>query len=323
MKPAGHGRRGFTLLELLVVVAIIALLVGLLLPAVQKVRETALRMKCLNNLKQMGLALHNYHGVKDHFPPGYIRNVPPAAAPVRSGRQPIIDRPPPAIFTEDEAPGWGWAAELLPYVEQTALFAQIQPDLPVESPSNTPVRIAPEAIYTCPADSFTGVFNLRAVKGTIVTTASTNSYAACFGSNIFLVINPDLGDGLFYRNSQVRIADVTDGTSNTLAIGERCAMFTRTPWAGVVTGATVRTTRAAPVRVSHVYPPPVMVMARIGKKPLLSDLAEPVDFFSPHRTLVQFVFADASAKAIPASTDITVLQALGTIAGGEVVTPDF
>src|SRR3984957_20017329 len=102
-------RRGFTLIELLVVIAIIAVLVGLLLPAVQKVREAAARMSCTNNLKQIGLGLHNYHDANNCFPPGYIDG----------NTNPLLNP------DSDVGPSWGWAALLLPYVEQGNLYNQI------------------------------------------------------------------------------------------------------------------------------------------------------------------------------------------------------
>src|SRR5262245_9085845 len=98
-------RRAFTLIELLVVIAIIAILIGLLLPAVQKVREAAARTKCQNNLKQIGLAMHNYHSAYDKFPAGYVS----AAATVDG---------------DGLGPGWGWGAFLLPYLEQEPLYRQ-------------------------------------------------------------------------------------------------------------------------------------------------------------------------------------------------------
>src|SRR5215468_3710116 len=104
-------RRGFTLIELLVVVAIIAVLIGLLLPAVQRVREAAARAKCKNNLKQIALALHHYHGVQQAFPPGYMSGV--------------------AATGDDTGPGWGWAAHILPQLEQSALYMAIRFEQPI------------------------------------------------------------------------------------------------------------------------------------------------------------------------------------------------
>src|SRR5579864_4486362 len=106
-------RSGFTLIELLVVIAIIAILIGLLVPAVQKVREAASRTQCQNNLKQIGLALHNYHDTFKRFPPGYIDGNKATSA--QPGGTP----------DNDVGPGWGWASLILPYLEQGNVYNRI------------------------------------------------------------------------------------------------------------------------------------------------------------------------------------------------------
>jgi prepilin-type N-terminal cleavage/methylation domain-containing protein len=306
-------RRGFTLIELLVVIAIIAVLIGLLLPAVQKVRESALRTACRNNLHQIGIALHLYHDTLRSFPPGYYFVPPPKALP--SGAH-LFDRPPPPVFLAPNQPGWGWAAYLLPYLEQGPLDQSIDHNLPVESPTVAAARTTQLRIYTCPSDLQTGVFLVYTNKNEPLAQAATNSYAACFGASILLPLNPDDADGVFYRNSAIRFADITDGTSNTLAIGERGAFFAQAPWAGAMMGGTIRTTPGAPVFASFVEPAQVMPLARIGHRSLNHIGSEPYDFFSPHRSHVQFLFADASVHAIPVSTSVDVLRLLASRADG-------
>jgi prepilin-type N-terminal cleavage/methylation domain-containing protein len=136
-------RHGFTLIELLVVIAIIAVLIGLLLPAVQKVRESAARLKCQNNLKQIGLALHNYHDTAQSFPPGINARIV-------------------QWWGEMGSPGWGWAAYLLPFVEQQNLFRTIRFDLSIADPANAAPRVTSVAIYLCPSESAKPTFTATA-----------------------------------------------------------------------------------------------------------------------------------------------------------------
>src|SRR5215472_2908313 len=117
-----RARRGFTLIELLVVIAIIAVLIALLLPAVQSAREAARRVQCTNNLKQLGIALHNYHDTLGVFPPGYLS---------------VADR----ITFDNVGPGWGWAARLLNQMEQNPLFNSINFPTGIELPANQTARL--------------------------------------------------------------------------------------------------------------------------------------------------------------------------------------
>src|SRR5262245_16383453 len=126
-------RRGFTLIELPDVIGIIALLIGLLLPAVQKVRAVAARAQCANNLKQVGLALQNYHDTAKSFPPGYTSSFDSAG--------------------NDTGPGWGWASYLLPQMEEQAVQRAIQFNLNIEAPANANARVQFIKAYACPSDS--------------------------------------------------------------------------------------------------------------------------------------------------------------------------
>jgi prepilin-type N-terminal cleavage/methylation domain-containing protein len=322
-------RQAFTLIELLVVIAIIATMIGLLLPAVQKVREAAQRVGCQNNLKQMGLALHTYMDGTGSFPAGYVftQKLKVDLGSTATFSPKVFDRPrpPPLIYVFDpNRPGWGWAALLLRYLEQNPLNQNINYNLAVEDPTNLFARNTLLPVYTCPSDRNTCVFTVPNELDKDLAAAATNSYAACFGYGGLLNSQPDVGNGIFSRNSRIRIEDITDGTSNTFAIGERPALFTQTPWAGVMTGGTCRTTPGAPVYLSIIEQAPSMAMARIGVRKLNDRYSEPYDFFSPHVGVAQFVFADGAVHALRTNTDLKVLQALATRAGDEAVSPgDF
>src|SRR5947199_9573940 len=155
-------RRAFTLIELLVVIAIIAILIGLLVPAGQKVREAAARTQCQNNLKQIGLAMHNYHDANKGLPPGY------------RAHGAYVDG------ATDTAPGWGWAAFILPFIEQATLHARIDFNRPVASHPGVAAAMVP--VYLCPSDPCPpGPFAVPSAFGSTVMTAAPASYAACVG----------------------------------------------------------------------------------------------------------------------------------------------
>jgi len=199
-------RPAFTLIELLVVIAIIAVLIGLLLPAVQKVREAAARMSCSNNLYQLGLALHNYHDANTMFPPGQPQ-----------GYYYSYWSSDPTVRDRDRS---CWIGFLLSYLEQTALAAQYQDYLRTLPNYTCYAPFANTVVPTllCPADSNSPKIanvpgNAQGVHSNYVT-CHGSGYATPGGSN-----GTNL-DGIFYGRSKTRLTDISDGTSNTLMASE-------------------------------------------------------------------------------------------------------
>ena len=299
-----RSRAAFTLIELLVVIAIIAILIGLLLPAVQKVREAANRAACSNNLKQIGLALHNYHDHAGSFPPGY-------------------QCPRPQTDPNYTAPGWGWAALLLPDLEQDTLSRTIAFNLPIEAPVNDAARTAVLKLFVCPSDTSTGVFTIYDKNGIPLAQAATNSYAGSFGVGVDLDEELDQHNGIFSRNNPVRLTDIPDGTSNTIAVGERASLFTQTAWAGAVNNGTTRVTPGAPTRnTTAVEESPTQALAHVAVHTLNDPDSDPEDFFTPHTGAGQFLFADGSVRPVRRGVALSVFQALATRNGGETVGAD-
>ena len=233
-------RRGFTLIELLVVIAIIAVLIALLLPAVQQAREAARRTQCKNNLKQLGLAFHNYHDTFNTFPPGHVSDFP-AVTPFVS----------PGNLTSSEVGCWTWGTFLLPALEQTNLYNVLSPG--AQKPQNAAATAAglaalqtPLPAFRCPSDigpalntfdnttsgnEMVGTNYSRFITdGTNKLATATSNYVAVAnaGDSTTPAINPyQYGPplGIAFQNSKVGINTITDGTSNTLCVGERAWKF--------------------------------------------------------------------------------------------------
>ena len=258
MRTSTLRRPGFTLIELLVVIAIIAVLIGLLLPAVQKVREAANRIRCVNNLKQIGLALHNYEHANGCFPPAFVKT-----SGMQSGTANGIAYP---DDTWSALPGWAWGTLILPYVEQDNLYKSFRLDLPCWAPENAALIKTKLPIFLCPSatggsdgfnverDSGDGVHgvamtpNIFIAHSHYVTNAGVNqpwgrSTPYCLDYTIPEPVPEPTGqmfdviNGPFYRDSRTRKADVTDGLSNTVFIGEHSSILSQKTWVGVVPGA--------------------------------------------------------------------------------------
>lgn len=263
----------FTLVELLVVIAIIGILVSMLLPAVQQVREAARRTSCSNNLRQLGIALQNYEGSFKHFPPGY------SSTATSDGNVPsgvYIDS-----TTWDAAPGWGWNAHLLPFIEGNNLREGLNFDLPIWHPDHRELIQTQLPTLLCGSSSGdnrpfaivdeSGSF--YSPDGAAPLFLGRSHYVACHGqesawgpeagadrigevfTDIYtsqtatVTIDGDVSrvsDGPFYRNSNTRISEIKDGTSNTIFLGEHSSRLSDKTWVGVVPGATVHPRFSSP-----------------------------------------------------------------------------
>ena len=280
-------RSGFTLIELLVVISIISVLIGLLLPAVQVAREAARRAQCLNHLKQIGLALHNYHDVHDALPSGYTYT-----PGYRSG-------------------GFGWATMLLPHMEQAPLFQATNFDLPPWSMQNVTVCLTRLGGHLCPSDleSQQGQLDREGFRFTM------GSYVACFGPGD-LDEDPLDRRGVFSRNSSTRLADVTDGLSHTVFAGERFNgrfqtfstgghLFAETIWVGAI--------KEEPDD-DHGH----TTMFQAGHTPSSPEMDDR-DAASRHADGAHIGLGDGSVRLTKNTIDLKIYRALSSRAGGEVV----
>ncbi|MCH2202801.1 MAG: DUF1559 domain-containing protein [Fuerstiella sp.] len=298
---------GFTIIELLVVIAIIAVLIALVLPAVQQARETARRLACKNNLKQIALAIHNYESSCGMLPPGYIHKLGPSGS------------------AEEQAnhAGLAWGTMLLPQLEQTGLYDQFNAEIPVWNVSNLSPREMHLPVFLCPSDQYSAsAFVVRDENSSPVEQYASASYAANWGpsdATVNLDDTPLTSQGVFYRNSSTRIRDISDGLSNTLAIGER----TNGPIPGGATiggHAVFETAWSAAVRDvndladDHGH----MVLFETRFRPNQPG-GDDKGLSAPHDGMAQFALCDGSVRGISQNIAGSLYDALGTRAGREII----
>jgi prepilin-type processing-associated H-X9-DG protein/prepilin-type N-terminal cleavage/methylation domain-containing protein len=297
--------RAFTLIELLVVISIIALLIALLLPAVQAAREAARRVQCVNNLKQIGLALHHYHGSHQVFPPGYVSNFDTTG--------------------NDTGPGWGWAAMLLSQVEQKPLFDAINFNSPIEQPSNQTARLTLIGGFLCPSDSalpawWAMVRDPTGLPTQRICQVASSNYVGVYGTS-----DPGIdGDGIFFRNGNVGLRDIRDGTTQTIAVGERSHRLGESTWAGSITNAVLFPVDNDGIGYPRAELGPGMILGHAGGRFGPGDPNSEVNqFHSLHPGGVNFLFADGHVGFLKTTMPNKTFRALATRAGAETISEDY
>lgn len=303
-------RRGFTLIELLVVIAIIAVLIALLLPAVQQAREAARRSQCKNNLKQIGIALHNYHETATTLPPGWI------AVPTGPGN------------TNALAPRWGWGTMILPSMDQAPLYNSLQTvsngtltgfnAIMTSFPNNSNVGLQTSlAALKCPSDSSP---SNRVTYGSQPTNIfGRSNYPGNFGNSL---VNYPIGNGVFHQNSRTDFAKFTDGLSNSFLVGERRSpglnsnslpLGGDTIWAGIGD------------EVLSANPGAALALGECGSKmntagTIVSPPANNLTAFSsPHIGGANFLLGDGSVRFVSESLNFTTYANLASINDGQPI----
>jgi prepilin-type N-terminal cleavage/methylation domain-containing protein len=313
MRKDNSRRPGFTLIELLVVIAIIAILIGLLLPAIQKIREAANRMKCQNNLKQIGLGLHNYQTQNGYFPPGAITNST-AAGPTRIREKLGITTP----------TNHGWAVFLLPYIEQDNLYRQYNFNAHWYAAANKQVRETQLSIFVCPSTpGGPNRFNDRTISGLSVRAAAgdyapDNAYSAAL-EGLGLVDVAVNRDGVLEVNEAWSIAEIRDGTSNTSAVAE-CAGRPDEWRAGRLAIAKGQTDGGWADRDAEYITHGFTVNGASEPGPCHTNCTNNNEVYSFHSGGANHVFADGSVHFIKASMDIRLFVKLLTRSGDDIIT---
>ncbi len=290
-----RNRAAFSLIELLVVIAIVAVLIGLTLSAVQRVRSAAARMSCQNNLKQIGLALHSYHDANHTLPYGHR-----------------------SLFHRDRLPFTGWTLDILPYIEADPLWSRSMADFKRQPLAFTPPHAGlstPYRIYSCPAD---GRVSTAQVSTRTNTLAAFTSYLGVSGKDY------QSKDGALVQDQRFNLLAITDGTSNTLLVGERppSADFQFGWWyAGVGQRLSGSADLILGVREQNLQPIVSGSACGPGAYPYrdsrFNDQCGMFHFWSPHSGGANFLLADGSVRLLSYSAN-GVMPALASRAGGEV-----
>jgi prepilin-type N-terminal cleavage/methylation domain-containing protein/prepilin-type processing-associated H-X9-DG protein len=306
-KPVMHARsrHAFTLVELLVVIAIIGVLIGLLLPAVQSAREAARRSSCTNNMKQIGLAIHNYaHGSKERFPEGWLSDASDA----------------------EEGLGWGWASRILPHMEEATLgnlvTGHIRNNHKIIEASPTVADSTRQAVirgFLCPSDPANSnpIFEMHGAEKYF----SRSNYPGMFGAEHVEEIIEDHpeelfeGNGIFFANSRVEFRHVTDGLSKTIMVAERDAR--EVP--GHDDPSELEQFDSVWIGMAEEGEESIIRVVGGGEEMFNNGSPHAEDFRSRHVGGINVVFADGHVEFLKNGLDEAIFQRLSTRAGGEVI----
>ncbi|QDT63519.1 DUF1559 domain-containing protein [Calycomorphotria hydatis] len=324
-----RGSRGFTLIELLVVMAIIALLVSLLLPAVQRARESARRTECLNNLKQIGLAHHNYVNSWSVFPPGWVQDLfpvddgtgeptvlEPFAGIAVTFSEPVMLSPDGSVSSRDVSNFWGWHASVLPEMGQMNTYNKINYSIPYYETRFTAENFSAMRYsiqsYVCPSAALSMGNDQQLAYSTYVGNAGervqTDETTDSNGDLVPASVN--YVNGMLSQNSSTRFRDVTDGESNTILVAESLVGFWSDGWNCC---GSYRDDRGIIYRGTSVSK--YDITAQTGG----TVVPSPFSFGTWHDSIIQLVLVDGSVHSVSAQIDRQVWRRMLLRNDGEQV----
>jgi prepilin-type N-terminal cleavage/methylation domain-containing protein/prepilin-type processing-associated H-X9-DG protein len=316
--------RGFTLVELLVVIAVIGMLVAMLLPAVQAAREAARRTDCTNRLRQLGFGFHLFHDAQKRFPSAY-----------ESALLPGDPYGPPDSTTRDRGPGWAWGTQILPYIEEQALHDSLNRKLNCWDAQNAEAAQKRLAVFLCPsATGAESAFNVIKQSGEKLATFGRSCYVANVGQEepwgFTLDDYANIVDGPIFRNGRINAKEVTDGLSKTVFLGEHHPVLSSKTWVGVVPGASVCPTpqfalstcdHAATLVNVHSGPASDEIPPAIH--PPNSPLCHVCQMYAEHPGGCNVMLGDGSVRFIDEMINQLTWSALASRAKGDSVEGDF